>query len=83
VIASRRRFLSFVPPALVATPAIVRVAANLMPVSTRFCGLHEMERFADALKRRIDLFEIIDMNKAIRDYAKLCEFPLAALAEEA
>jgi hypothetical protein len=36
MILSRRRFFLGASAALVAAPAIVRVAANLMPVSTRF-----------------------------------------------
>jgi hypothetical protein len=50
MIASRRRFLFGAATSLIAAPAIVRVAANLMPVSS----LHdEMRRKAEFIEKLI------------------------------
>jgi hypothetical protein len=89
MITSRRRFLLGASTTLVAAPAIVRVAANLMPVSSKALQMD----FATALRNRMDLlppYRILYVHKtvyhgmyvqALRDRNVLLTINDAALSE--
>ncbi len=77
MLASRRRFLSFALPTLIAAPAIVRVAANLMPVSSRVIHLATPDHYEFVFRTSIPsgAWRLFNMEKATAKYAELSNFP--------